>query len=81
MDTLKFKEAAVKLARENSVRLYGHVLRRPEEDVLLKTMVHEVDKKRKQEGPRMKWREQVEGNMRRIGLKKMLQIDVDGEKV
>ena len=33
-------------------------------------MVHEVDGKRKQGRPRMKWREQIEGSMRRIGLKK-----------
>ena len=36
----------------------------------MKAMVHEVDGKRKQGRPRMKWRKQVEGNMRRIGLKK-----------
>ena len=33
-------------------------------------MVHEVDGKREQGRPRMKWREQVERNMRRIGLRK-----------
>ena len=33
-------------------------------------MVHEVDGKRKQGRPRMKWREQIEGSMRRIGLRK-----------
>ena len=36
----------------------------------MKTMVHEVDGKRKQGRPRMKWREQVEEKMKRIGLKK-----------
>ena len=35
----------------------------------MKAMVHEVDEKHKQ-GPKMKWMEQVEGNMRRIGLRK-----------
>ena len=70
MDMLGLKEAADKLARANAMRWYGHVLRRPEEDVLIKAMVHEVDGKRKQGRPRMKWREQVEGSMRRIGLKK-----------
>ena len=33
-------------------------------------MVHEVDGKSEQGWPKMKWREQVEGNMRRIDLKK-----------
>ena len=45
---LELKEAADKLARANGVRWYGHVLRRPEKDVLVKAMVHEVDGKLKQ---------------------------------
>ena len=57
------KKVAEKLARANGVRWYGHVLRRLEEDVLMKAMVHRVHEKRKQGRPRMKWREQVEGNM------------------
>ena len=52
------------------VRWYGHVLRQTKEDVLMKAMVHEVNGKHKQGRLRMKWREQVEGNMKRIGLKK-----------
>ena len=43
MDMLGLKEAADKLARANGLRWHGHVLRRPEEDVLMKAMVHEVD--------------------------------------
>ena len=42
---------------------------RSEKGVLVKAMVHEVDGKREQGRPRMKCREQVEGNMRRIGLR------------
>ena len=40
MDMLGLKEAAHKLARANGVRWYGHVLRRPEQDVLMKAMVY-----------------------------------------
>ena len=36
----------------------------------MKAMVHEVDRRHKQDRPKMKWSEQVEGNMRRIGLRK-----------
>ena len=43
MDMLGLKKAAEKLARANGVRWYGYVLIRPEEDVLMKAMVHEVD--------------------------------------
>ena len=45
---LGLKKAADKLAKENGVRWYNYVLRRPEEDVLMKAMVHKVDEKRKQ---------------------------------
>ena len=59
MDMLGLNKAADKLARANGVRWYGYVLRRPEEDVLIKAMVHEVHGKHKQGRPKMKWREQV----------------------
>ena len=36
----------------------------------MKAMVHEVDGELKQGRPKIKRREQVEGNMRKIGLKK-----------
>ena len=49
IDILRLKEAADKPARANGVRCYGHVLRRPEEDVLMKAMVHKMDKKRKRD--------------------------------
>ena len=48
MDKLGLKEAAGKLAKVNGMRWYGHVLREPEEDVLIKTMVHKVNGKHKQ---------------------------------
>ena len=63
------KEAANKLARANGVRWCDHVLRRPEEDVLMKAMVHKVNGKRKQSRTMMKWREKTKGNMRRVGFK------------
>ena len=63
---LGLKEAADKQARGSGMRWYGHVLRRPEEDVLMKVMVHEVEADRR---PKMKWREQVEENIR-ISLRK-----------
>ena len=81
MYMLGLKEAAETLAKANGMRWYGHLFRRPEKDVLMKAMVHKVDGKRKQDRPRMKRREQVERSMRRIGLKKMQQIDAGGEKV
>ena len=59
MGMLGLKKATDKLARTNGMRWYGHVLRRPEEDVLIKAMTHEVVGKRKQGRPRMKWRDKL----------------------
>ena len=70
MDMLGLKEAADNPVRTTDIRWYVHVLRRLEKDVLMKAMVHEVNGKREQGRPRMKRREQVEGNMKRIGLEK-----------
>ena len=47
MDMLGLKKAVDKLARANGVRWYGHVMRQPEEDILMKAIVHKVDGKRK----------------------------------
>ena len=46
IDMLRLKEAADKLARANGVKWYG-ALGQPEEDVLMKALVHEVDGKHK----------------------------------
>ena len=70
MDMLRLKETADKLARANGMKWYGHVLRQPEEDVLMKAMVHEVEGKCKQVQPKIKWRKQVKGNMRKIVLRR-----------
>ena len=68
IDILGLKEAAD--GKGKCVRWYGHILGRPEKDVLMMEMVHEVDGKHKKGQPKIKWREQVEGSMRKIGLKK-----------
>ena len=70
MNMLDLKKAADELERANGVRWYGYVLRQPRENIFMKAMVHKVDGKHKQGRSRMKWREQVEGNIRRIALRK-----------
>ena len=70
VDMFGLTEAADKLARVNGIRWYGYVLRRPEENVLMQAVVHEVDEKSTHGRLKMKWREQVEENMRRIRLRK-----------
>ena len=56
MDILEMKKAADELARKNGMRWYDHIMRRPEEDVLMKAIVHEMDEKCQQDQLRMKWR-------------------------
>ena len=70
MDILGLKKAADKLSRANGVSWYAYVLKGPDQDVLMKAIVHEMDRKCKQGRPRMKWGKQTEGNIQRIGLRK-----------
>ena len=70
IDMFGLKKEVDKLTRANGMSWYGRVLRRPEENILMKAMLHEADGKRKQGRPMMKWREKFEGNMRRIDLRK-----------
>ena len=56
--------------KRNTEELMNMLGLKEAKDVSMKAMVREVDGKRKQGRPRMKWREQVERSMRRIGLKK-----------
>ena len=45
IDMLGLKKPADKLERANGIWWYGHVLTQPEEDILMKAMVHEMDGK------------------------------------
>ena len=45
MDMIALKEAADKLAMGNGVRWFGYALRQPEEDVLMKEMLDEMNGK------------------------------------
>ena len=57
------------MAKGSGVRWYGHVLRRDEGDVLRRALEFEVDGKRQKGRPKVIWKEQVEREMRKIGLR------------
>ena len=63
--------AAEQLAKANSVRWYGHVLRREEGNVLRRALDLEVDGRRKRGRPRRTWKKQVEEECMKVGLGRM----------
>ena len=69
---VRFEKAAYKLAKVNDVRWYDHVLRQPEEDVLMKAMVHELDGKRKKNQSKIKWREHKKGWFKKRSCNRLL---------
>ena len=58
------------MASCNSVRWYGHVLRREEDDILRKALCFKVEGQRRRGWPRKTWKNQVKDDIRKIGLKK-----------
>ena len=63
------------LARASGVRLYGHVLRRNNGDVLRRALDFEVAGRRGCGRPNMTWKGPVEEHANQIGLKKENAID------
>ena len=75
MNMLGIAETIDMVAKRNSMRWYGHVLRRDEEDVLKKALNFKVDGKRRRGRPRKTWKDQVEAEMKRAGLKRVDALD------
>ena len=68
IDVLGLKETIDRLATANGVRWYGHVLRR-DGSVLRVAFDLEVSGKRKRGRPKKTWKNQVEEETEKIGLK------------
>ena len=60
MFTLGLSKAIDPLAMANSVRWYGHLLRREDDHVLRWALDFEVESQRKKERPFLTWKKQVE---------------------
>ena len=70
MEMLGLKEAVIQMAKANSVRWYGHVLRWDDGHVLRKALEFEVKGKRKRGRPKNTWKTQVEKESKSVGLEK-----------
>ena len=69
MFMLGLKETIDQLAMANSVRWYGHVLRREDGHVLRRALDLEVDGQRKKGRPKRTWKKQVEEESMKVGLR------------
>ena len=54
----------------NSLRWHGHVLRREDGHVLIKTLTFKVEHQRKKGRPKRTWKRQVEEEYMKVGLKR-----------
>ena len=70
MFMLGLKETIDQLAVANSVRCYGHVLRREDGHVLRRALDFEVEGQRTKENPKRTWKKQVEKESMKVGLRR-----------
>ena len=68
MDMLGIKESLDRMAKASSMQWYGHVLRKEDENVIVKALKFEVSGCRGR--PKRTWKKQVENEMKKNGLGK-----------
>ena len=67
---LGIKESLDRMAKASSIRWYGHVLRKADENVIVKTLKFEVSGSRGRGRPKQTWKKQVKNEMKKNGLVK-----------
>ena len=67
---LGIKESLDRMAKASSTRWYGHVLRKEDENVIVKALKFEVSGSRKRGRPQQTWKELAENEMKKNGLVK-----------
>ena len=70
MDMLGIKESLDRMAKASSIRWYGQVLRKEDENVIVKALKFEVSDCRGRGRPKQTWKKQVENEMKKNGLGK-----------
>ena len=70
MFMLGLNETIEKFFMANSVRLYGHVLRRNDGHVLRRALYFEIEGKRKKWRSKKTWKRQVEKESVKVGLRR-----------
>ena len=68
LDMLGIKESFDRMAKASSMRWYGHVLRKEDDNVIVKALNFEVSCSRGR--PKQTWKKQVENEMKKNGLVK-----------
>ena len=68
MDMLGIKESLDRMAKASSIWWYGHVLRKEDENAIVKALKFEVSGSRAR--PKQTWKKQVENEMKKNGLGK-----------
>ena len=67
---LGIKESLHRMAKASSMRWYGHVLRKEDENVIVNALKFEVSGSRGRERPKQTWKKKVENEMKKNGLGK-----------
>ena len=70
MDMLGIKESLDRMAQASSMRWYGHVLTKEDENVIVKVLNFEVSGSRGRGRPKQTWKKLVENEMKKNGLVK-----------
>ena len=70
MGMLGIKESLDRMDKASSIRWYGHVLRKENENVIVKALKCEVSGSRGRERPKQTWKKQVKNEMKKNGLVK-----------
>ena len=70
MDMLGIKEYLDRMAKASSIRWYGHVLRKEDENVIVKALKFKVSGSRERGRPKQTWKKQVENEMKKNRLVK-----------
>ena len=70
MSMLSMKETMDQLVMANSVRWYGHVLRREDGHILRRALYFEVECQRKKGRPKRTWKKHFEEESMKVGLRR-----------
>ena len=69
MDMLGVKKSLDRMAKASIIRWYSLVLRKEDENVIVKALKFEVSGSRWKRRPKQTWKKQVEGEMKKNGLR------------
>ena len=69
-DMLGIKESLDRMAKASSMRWYSHVLRKEDDNVIVKALNFEVSGSRGRGRPKQRWKKQVENEITKNGLVK-----------